>query len=83
MTALEIACLADKQQHYVPGGYAGMPIEIIDQGLARMNPLKRVGVPADIAKAVSLLVSPESEWINGTLLIPLLSGFSSKKVRSC
>jgi hypothetical protein len=44
-----------------------MPIEIIDQGLARMNPLKRVGVPADIAKAVSLLVSPESEWINGTL----------------
>ena len=45
-----------------------MPIEIIDQGLARMNPLKRVGVPADIAKAVSLLVSPESEWINGALM---------------
>jgi 3-oxoacyl-[acyl-carrier protein] reductase len=42
-----------------------MPIEIIDQGLARMNPLKRVGVPADIGKAVALLVSPESEWING------------------
>jgi len=54
--------------HYVPGGYAGMPIEVIDQGLARMNPLKRVGVPADIAKAVSLLVSPESEWINGQVI---------------
>jgi NAD(P)-dependent dehydrogenase (short-subunit alcohol dehydrogenase family) len=54
-----------------------MPIEVIDQGLARMNPLKRVGVPADIAKAVSLLVSPESEWINGTLLIPI-RGFSSR-----
>ena len=49
-----------------------MPIEIIDQGLARMNPLKRVGVPADIAKAVSLLVSPESEWINGRLKPPYL-----------
>lgn len=49
-----------------------MPIEIIDQGLARMNPLKRVGVPADIAKAVSLLVSPESEWINGKLKAPNL-----------
>ena len=45
-----------------------MPIEIIDQGLARMNPLKRVGVPADIGKAVSLLVSPDSEWINGMFI---------------
>jgi hypothetical protein len=43
-----------------------MPLEIIDQGLARLCPLKRCGVPADIAKAVALLVSPESEWINGT-----------------
>jgi 3-oxoacyl-[acyl-carrier protein] reductase len=49
----------------VPGGYAGMSMNIIDAGLARMNPLKRVGVPLDIAKAVSLLVSPDSEWING------------------
>ena len=48
-----------------------------------MNPLKRVGVPADIAKAVSLLVSPESEWINGTLLIPVFSGLPSKLVHSC
>lgn len=45
--------------HYVPGGFKGMPIETIDQGLANMNPLKRVGVPADIGRAVSALCSEE------------------------
>ncbi|KAM0285628.1 hypothetical protein ACHAQH_001334 [Verticillium albo-atrum] len=54
--------------HYVPGGYKGMPIEIIDQGLANMNPLKRVGVPADIGKAVSALCSDDCEWINGQVI---------------
>lgn len=51
--------------HYVPGGYKGMPMEIIDQGLARLCPLGRVGVPADIGKAVYALCSEEGEWING------------------
>lgn len=51
--------------HYVPGGYEGMPIEVIDQGLARVCPLGRVGTPADIGKAVSILCSNEGEWING------------------
>jgi 3-oxoacyl-[acyl-carrier protein] reductase len=51
--------------HYVPGGYPGMPMDQIDALLAKSNPLKRVGLPSDIAKAVALLVSPESEWING------------------
>ncbi|KAF6807543.1 short chain dehydrogenase [Colletotrichum sojae] len=51
--------------HYVPNGYKGMPIEIIDQGLANMNPLKRVGVPADIGKAVASLCHQDCEWING------------------
>ncbi|KAM0333316.1 hypothetical protein ACHAQA_001977 [Verticillium albo-atrum] len=54
--------------HYVPGGYKGMPIEIIDQGLANMNPLKRVGVPADIGKAISALCSDDCEWINGQVI---------------
>lgn len=52
--------------HYVPGGYKGMPIEIIDEGLKNMCPLKRVGTPADIGKAVYMLCSDEGEWINGT-----------------
>lgn len=51
--------------HYVPGGYKGMPLEIIDNGLANLNPLKRVGVPADIGKAVSALCHEDCEWING------------------
>lgn len=51
--------------HYVPGGFKGMSMDIIDQGLAKMCPLKRVGYPADIGKAVSALCLEESEWING------------------
>ena len=51
--------------HYVPGGFKGMSMDIIDKGLANMCPLKRVGYPADIGKAVSLLCMEESEWING------------------
>lgn len=51
--------------HYVPGGYKGMPMDIIDEGLAKMCPLKRVGTPADIGKAVFTLCSDEGEWING------------------
>ncbi|EOO02666.1 putative versicolorin reductase protein [Phaeoacremonium minimum UCRPA7] len=61
--------------HYVPGGYKGMPMEIIDAGLAKMCPLKRVGTPADIGKAVFTLCSEEGEWINGT---SLFSSFSNK-----
>lgn len=51
--------------HYVPGGYKGMSMDIIDKGLANICPLKRVGVPADIGKAISALCLEESEWING------------------
>jgi 3-oxoacyl-[acyl-carrier protein] reductase len=51
--------------HYAPNGYPDMPMETIEAGLASMCPLKRVGQTSDIAKAVALLVSPDSEWING------------------
>ncbi|KAH6655657.1 1,3,6,8-tetrahydroxynaphthalene reductase [Truncatella angustata] len=54
--------------HYVPGGYQGMPIDTIKDGLAKMCPLNRVGTPADIGKIVSMLVSEEGEWINGQVL---------------
>ncbi|KAH6697041.1 versicolorin reductase [Plectosphaerella plurivora] len=54
--------------HYVPGGYKGMPIEIIDKGLANLNPLKRVGVPADVGKAVAALCHEDCEWINGQVI---------------
>ena len=51
--------------HYVPGGYKGMPIPEIDQGLANFSPLKRVGYPQDISRVVCWLAGPESEWVNG------------------
>ncbi|KAI0017702.1 1,3,6,8-Tetrahydroxynaphthalene reductase in complex with Nadph and Pyroquilon [Xylariomycetidae sp. FL0641] len=54
--------------HYVPGGYQGMPIDTIKDGLRKMCPLDRVGVPADIGKAVYCLVSEEGEWINGQVI---------------
>ncbi|KAI0842635.1 1,3,6,8-Tetrahydroxynaphthalene reductase in complex with Nadph and Pyroquilon [Hypoxylon sp. FL0890] len=54
--------------HYVPGGYKGMPIDTIKDGLRRMCPLDRVGVPADIGKAVYCLISEEGEWINGQVI---------------
>lgn len=70
--------------HYVPGGYKGMSMDVIDEGLAKMCPLKRVGYPADIGKAVSALCREESEWINGMFLIfvsPIdFIGFCTRKI---
>lgn len=54
--------------HYAPNGYPDMPLEQIEQGLAKLCPLKRCGLTSDIAKAVALLVSPDSEWINGQVI---------------
>lgn len=51
--------------HYVPGGHQGMDIETIDKGLANFSPLKRVGLPRDVARVVAFLAGPESEWVNG------------------
>lgn len=51
--------------HYAPGGHEGMPIEDIEKGIASACPLGRVGTPSDIGKAVALLASEDSEWING------------------
>ena len=51
--------------HYVPGGHPGLPIEAIDKGLANLSPLKRVGLPEDVARVVAFLAGPESEWVNG------------------
>jgi 3-oxoacyl-[acyl-carrier protein] reductase len=33
--------------------------------LAKMNPLERLGTPADIAAAVAFLAGPDGAWING------------------
>jgi 3-oxoacyl-[acyl-carrier protein] reductase len=45
----------------------GKPQELIDR-MAKMNPLERLGTPADIAAAVAFLVGPDGAWINGQVL---------------
>ncbi len=45
----------------------GKSPELIDR-LAKMNPMERLGTPADIASAVAFLVGPDGEWINGQVL---------------
>jgi 3-oxoacyl-[acyl-carrier protein] reductase len=45
----------------------GKSPELIDR-FAKMNPLERLGTPADIAAAVSFLAGPDGSWINGQTL---------------
>jgi 3-oxoacyl-[acyl-carrier protein] reductase len=45
----------------------GKSPELIDR-MAKMNPLERLGTPADIAAAVAFLVGPDGAWINGQVL---------------
>jgi 3-oxoacyl-[acyl-carrier protein] reductase len=45
----------------------GKSQELIDR-FAKMNPLERLGTPADIAAAVAFLVGSDGSWINGQVL---------------
>ena len=45
----------------------GKSPELIDR-FAKMNPLERLGTPADIASAVAFLAGPDGSWINGQVL---------------
>jgi 3-oxoacyl-[acyl-carrier protein] reductase len=45
----------------------GKSPELIDR-LAKMNPMERLGTPADIANTVAFLVGPDGGWINGQVL---------------
>jgi 3-oxoacyl-[acyl-carrier protein] reductase len=51
--------------HYAPGGTPDTPISSIEAGIAKMVPLGRVAIPADIARVIMFLSHPDSEWING------------------
>lgn len=67
--------------HYAPGGWKGMPMETIDKGLASVCPLGRVGLPADVGRAVYALVGPDGEWING--MSSIISTRYLLKMRIC
>jgi len=45
----------------------GKSDELVQQ-LAKLNPLERLGSPADIANTVSFLAGPNGGWINGQVL---------------
>lgn len=45
----------------------GKSPELIER-LAKMNPLERLGTPADIAAVVAFLAGPQGGWINGQII---------------
>jgi 3-oxoacyl-[acyl-carrier protein] reductase len=45
----------------------GKSTELIER-LAKMNPLERLGTPADIAAVVAFLAGPQGGWINGQVI---------------
>ncbi|MBR0662851.1 SDR family oxidoreductase [Roseomonas hellenica] len=45
----------------------GKSPEVIER-MAKMNPLERLGTPADIAAVVAFLVGPDGGWVNGQVL---------------
>lgn len=45
----------------------GKSAELVDR-MAKMNPLERLGQPADIASVVAFLAGPDGAWVNGQVL---------------
>ncbi|KER67116.1 3-ketoacyl-ACP reductase [Burkholderia cepacia] len=45
----------------------GKSAELVDR-MAKMNPLERLGQPADIASVVAFLAGPDGAWVNGQIL---------------
>ena len=45
----------------------GKSPELVER-MSKMNPLERLGTPADIANAVAFLAGPDGGWINGQVL---------------
>ncbi|EPQ58012.1 tetrahydroxynaphthalene reductase [Gloeophyllum trabeum ATCC 11539] len=52
---------------YIPGA-ENWSEEQVDAALAKLTPLNRVAVPADIAKVVAFLASDDGGWVNGQTL---------------
>lgn len=50
---------------YIPNGSPSMSLDVVAAALAENCPLKRFGVPQDVARVVAFLVSEEGGWING------------------
>ncbi|KAM4057313.1 enoyl-(Acyl carrier protein) reductase [Hirsutella rhossiliensis] len=59
----------DNAWRYWPGASASSSMDEIDQKVANSSPLKRLAVSQDIARVVAFLSSPDSEWVNGQVLL--------------
>jgi len=70
---------AENAWHYVPGAHPSWPADAIERGVANHGPLKRVGLPVDVARVVAFLAGPESEWINGEFATII----KCKEISSC
>ncbi|KAK4175366.1 hypothetical protein QBC36DRAFT_331594 [Triangularia setosa] len=54
-------------REYIPGG-ENFTDEQVDECAAWLSPLQRVGLPADVARAVCFLASDAAEWVNGKII---------------
>ncbi|ORY58235.1 short chain dehydrogenase [Pseudomassariella vexata] len=54
-------------REYIPNG-TELDDESVDEYASTWSPLRRVGLPIDIARVVCFLASQDGEWINGKVL---------------
>lgn len=55
---------AENHKKYVPGGEK-MTQEQIDQAAGAMSPMKRPGMPDEIASVAAFIASPGCQWMTG------------------
>jgi tetrahydroxynaphthalene reductase len=61
---IESDMFLETAKDYVPGGER-LTMEELDARVSTMSPLGRPGVPDDVAGLVSLIASPEAQWMTG------------------
>ncbi|KAI0597052.1 short chain dehydrogenase [Biscogniauxia sp. FL1348] len=54
-------------REYIPDG-ANLNDEEVDEYASTWSPLRRVGLPIDIARVVCFLASQDGEWVNGKVI---------------
>ena len=60
---------ADVAWRYIPGADKSWPAEKIVAGLASASVMKRAAYPRDIAQIVAMLVSEDSGWVTGQVIL--------------